>query len=155
MEWRIPPILKVYEALGCIADKRIEIDGNEAKVHSSSKGKFYTVIYDEDTNSIMANDNGSYWKNYLGYPAIAFLMLKGIIKYNKKYEEALKGIVWKDMTAKFKNDTEKAEEFVFNLVKERGFDLDELFAEIETIYNQIKELRIEMLGDKMLPPEGY
>jgi hypothetical protein len=37
--WKLPPIIKVYEALGCIADGRIHVDGDSAKVYSSSGNK--------------------------------------------------------------------------------------------------------------------
>jgi len=69
--WKQPPIIKVYEALGSIADGRITVEGNTAKIYSSSGNKFYEVTYDPDTSSIMCNDNGSYWAGYLGYPAIS------------------------------------------------------------------------------------
>jgi|GEM_PF-4885943 len=43
--WDTPPLIKIYEALGVIADDRIKIDENGiGKVFSSSKNKFYTVI---------------------------------------------------------------------------------------------------------------
>ena len=70
MKWEHPPIIKIYEALGAVADNRVELSENTAKVFSSSGNKFYDVSYDRDSNSIMTNDNGSYWKGYLGYPAI-------------------------------------------------------------------------------------
>ena len=75
MQYRdTPPTMKIYEALGAVADKRLEITGNTAKVYSSSKGKFYTVTYDSATNAIMSNDNACYFVGYLGYPAIAYLL---------------------------------------------------------------------------------
>ena len=81
MKWNISLKRKhIYEALGCISDKRIElnlVDG--AKVYSSSGGKFYAVKYDSKSNSVMSNDNTSYWTGQLGYPSIALLLLKGII----------------------------------------------------------------------------
>lgn len=92
MNWKIPPIEKIPEAMGCIADNRIEISGNEAKVYSSSRGKYYSVKYSPEENAIMANDNGSYWIGYCGYPSIAFLMLKGVIKYHPKIAEAFKDV---------------------------------------------------------------
>ncbi|MFZ1075166.1 MAG: hypothetical protein WAN50_02225 [Minisyncoccia bacterium] len=36
MKWKKPPVIKIYEALGAVADGRIEVDGNAAKVYSSS-----------------------------------------------------------------------------------------------------------------------
>lgn len=38
MKWKIPPKIKIYEALGCIADKRIEINGNDGKVFFFKQG---------------------------------------------------------------------------------------------------------------------
>lgn len=155
MEWKIPPKIKIREALGAIGDKRIEIIENEAKVYSSSKGKFYVVKYSSDNNEIMANDNGSYWRDYLGYPSIAFLMLKGVLSYNPKFTEALKDIYWKDINTKFKNDFKKTEEEINKIVKERGISIEELNTEVDLIYEKIKELHLKKFGERILPPEGY
>ena len=154
-KWILPPKIKVHEALGAIGDERIKVNGNEAEVFSSSKGKSYTVKYEPETNSIMANDNGSYWKGYLGYPSIAFLMLNGRIKYNPKYAEGLKGIAWKDLNTNFKNDFRKTEDYIIGLLEERGITLEEFNKEVDSIYEQIEKLDINMLGNKVLPPEGY
>lgn len=154
MKWKIPPRIKIYEALGCIADKRMEINGNEGKVFSSSREKFYSVKYD-GKSAIMSNDNGSYWAGYLGYPSIAFLMLKSKIKYNRKFAEALKDIPWKDVNTKFKNDYGKTETYVLEIVKEKRFNTTELLKEIENILEQIKKLNMELLGEKTKPPSGY
>lgn len=154
MKWKLPPRIKIFEALGCIADGRIEISGNGAKVFSSSRGKFYSVKHD-GKNAIMCNDNSSYWAGYLGYPSIAFLMMKGKIKYNPKFAEALKDIPWKDVNVKFKNDYEKTEAHVLELVKERGYDTAKLLKEIDNIFEQIRKMDIEMLGEKIKPPQGY
>lgn len=68
MKWTHPHISKLYEALGTIADGRVEIDPNnrnKAKIYSSSRGKFYEISYDPENHAIMANDNASYWKGSL------------------------------------------------------------------------------------------
>ena len=103
----------------------------------------------------MCNDNGSYWQGYLGYPAIAFLMVKTVLKYNVKFSEALKSISWKDINVKFKNDFEKTRLYVLEIIKKRGYSEKELLEEIDNIYEQIKNLNIRMLGNKTKPPEGY
>ncbi|MEK7499359.1 MAG: hypothetical protein AAB649_02015 [Patescibacteria group bacterium] len=59
MKWNIPPRIKVYEALGAIADNRIQITGNEAQVVSSSGNKTYEVMYNPQEQAITSNDNGS------------------------------------------------------------------------------------------------
>ena len=38
-----PPVIKLNEALGSIADGQVERNGNTAKVWSNSRGKYYDV----------------------------------------------------------------------------------------------------------------
>lgn len=155
MKWKLPPKIKIYEALGTIGDGRIEVSGNSVKVYSSSGEKFYDVEFDPKQNAIMANDNGSYWQGYLGYPAIAYLMKTGIIKFNPIYAEALKGIAWKDINTKFKNDFEKTEKYVHELLESKSISADDFLKEVDLIYRQIEKLDLSMLGRKTKPPEGY
>ena len=138
MKWGIPPLIKVYEALGSIADKRIEIDGLKAKVYSSSKGKFYNVRYESETNSIMVNDNGSYYKGYLGYPAIAYLMKIGELEFSEEYADALAGIEWKDINVRFKNDFSKTQKYVDEIVESKGLNLGHFYDYLERVLEQIK-----------------
>jgi hypothetical protein len=153
--WKLPPIIKVYEALGCVADGRIKVEGNVAKVYSSSGNKFYTVTYDPALNSIMCNDNGSYWQGYLGYPAIAFLLKAGIIPYSQSSANLLKDIMWKDLNQSFKNDFDKTEKYCKNLVVERHGNLPLLLKEIEAIHGYLVDHPLSVLGDKVKPPSGY
>lgn len=154
MNWKIPPINKVYEALGCIADDRIKINGNEAQVWSSDKSKSYTVKYDKDKNAIIANDNGSYWQGYLGYPSIAYLMMIGVIKYEKDTAIALKNIEWKKLNTKFKNNYNKTNAYALALAEERGYNRTEIEEEINGIYAQVCELDLNVLEPKIKPPKN-
>ncbi len=151
----MPPKIKIYEALGCLGDKRIKIKGNEGKVYSSSLKKYYVVKYDSEANAIMANDNASYWQGYLGYPSIAFLMAAGKIKHQKEFAKALKGIKWKDINVKFKNDYQKTEKYIKDVLEKRGIDIKSFSKEIDNIYTQIKSLKLNCLGKKIKPPQGY
>lgn len=156
MFWKKPHITKVYEALTAIADKRIEkIMPNKAKVFSSSKGKFYEVEYDPETNAITCNDNSAYYTDTLSYPMIAYLMLEGVIKYNPKLLEPLSGILWKDINTKFKNNWESGIFHVLAILVEKGYDKKFIEQEIDTIYQQVKKLEIKQLGEKQRPPKGY
>lgn len=155
MKWDIPPRIKVYEALGCLADKRIIIEGNSAEVVSSSGGKKYSVLYDSEKNAITSNDNGSYWKGYLGYPAIAFLLAKNIISYDHKLADVLKGISWKDINTKFKNDFDKTEKFILDEIAKNKTVGSSLNKEVNRILKSIKELSLNKLGETQKPPEGY
>jgi hypothetical protein len=155
MKWKTPPTIKIYEALGCIADERITKENNEIHVYSSSKNKFYTIQYSEKENAIMSNDNGSYWIGYLGYPSIAYLMHIKKIQYNENFTNPLKGIKWKDINQKFKNDFLKTEKHVRNSILLQGINLKEFDNEIKNIMNQIKKLDLNLLGQKTKPPKGY
>lgn len=155
MKWDKPPIIKIYEALGSLGDGRLEVTGNEGKLYSSSRNKFYVVKWDPETKSIMANDNASFFVGYLGYPAIAFLMDKGIIEYDKKWAKALKGIAWKDINQKYKNSFEKTKAYADEVIAKQGLDISEFEEEIEKIAKQIKDLKLNYLGKKIKPPKGY
>lgn len=153
--WKLPPTIKVYEALGCIADGRMEADGNTAKVFSSSRNKYYTVMYDPDQNAIMANDNGSYWQGYVGYPAIALLMQKGVLPFDPKVSQALGGIAWKDVNTAFKNNYTKTEQYVAEKAAAHGVTADDLRRYAEKALHALSALRLQRLGDQTRPPEGY
>lgn len=162
--WSVPPRVKVFEALGSIADGRVKIvqrvsghgDGVlEAQVYSSSRGKFYTVKFDKAIMAIMTNDNPSYWVGYLGYPAIAVLMLEGVLPLNSSISNAFKGIAWKDVNQKHKNDWSKTEDFVIEIAKKQGFSREELISEGDKVIAEIKKLGFKHLGAKTKPPEGY
>ncbi len=152
-KWSHPPIIKIYEALGSVADGRIEIDGNSAKVYSSSGNKFYSVNYDPEKRAIMTNDNGSFWKGYLGYPAIAFLLKKGVLSYEEDVAKILMNIKWKDINQKFKNDFDKTLDYILSpLTDTQKENLNNL---VQKIDKEIAELDLSLLGKKVKPPEGY
>ena len=155
MYWKQPPIIKIYEALWTIADERIVIDKNTAKVYSSSRKKYYNVIYDPNTNSIMSNDNGYYWIWYLWYPAIAYLMKIWQLDFGNSFSNALKWIHWKDLNIKFKNDYEKTLQYVDNLLLSKNIDLEEFHSYINSVLKQIKTKKFKIPGKKLKPPKWY
>lgn len=152
-KWSHPPIIKIYEALGSVADGRIEIDGNSAKVYSSSGNKFYSVNYDSEKRAIMTNDNGSFWKGYLGYPAIAFLLKKGVLSYEEDVAKILMNIKWKDINQKFKNDFDKTLDYILSPLADT--QKENLNILVQKIDKEILELDLSLLGKKIKPPEGY
>jgi hypothetical protein len=153
MYWKPTPIVKMYEALGAVVDDRVEVSGNTGKVYSSSRNKFYDVTYDESSQAIMVNDNGSYYKGYLGYPAVAFLLSIGKIQYDATLAARLKDVAWKDINQKFKNDFDKAMDYIL----EERFPNDRavIDAEAAALLEQVTKLNLKMLGKKTLPPSGY
>lgn len=119
--WKMPPLVKVYEALGAIADGRVRlIDEQRAHVTSSEGSKIYAV--DISGKAVSANDNASYWQGYLGYPAIAVMVVRGILTGDEIAAEALKAVPWKELNRRFHNDYVKTLAEVAALLHARGVD---------------------------------
>lgn len=162
MQRTTPPLIKIYEALWAIADERIEIDQQKnednlvcAKIYSSSRKKHYDVTYSEQKNAIMANDNWSYWKGYLWYPALALLFLKWKLALDVEYAESLKDIKRKDINTKNKNDFDKTMIEIDMGLQKNGINIVAFKEYFSRILDEIQNLNLEILGEKLLPPEGY
>lgn len=152
-KWAMPPVIKIYEALGAIGDERIIIEGDKASVYSSEGNKKYDVVYSEAEDAIMANDNGSYWVGYLGYPSIAYLMLAGKLPLNNDYAEALKGIEWKNVNTANKNNFDKTQKEVDKILESKEIDLDKFYLFLAEANGQIAALDLNLLGAKTKPPK--
>ncbi|MEZ4156995.1 MAG: hypothetical protein R3B52_03490 [Candidatus Paceibacterota bacterium] len=148
--WKVPPKIKIYEALGAVADERIELTATGALVDASSRNKTYTVSYSESDGQIMANDNGSYWQGYLGYPAICLLMLKGKLPYKENFVRILQGIEWKKVNQSFKNDFSKTEALIEAKI-ESSENLKEFHSYIQEVLEKIKSLNLGYEGTKAKP----
>ncbi len=151
--WKTPDITKIYEALGAVADQRLEVEGGTAKCYSSSRNKFYRIFYDAKSNSIMSNDDSSYWQGTLGYPAIAYLLHIGVLPYKKEMGDLLKGVAWKDINQQFQNNFLRALEFILKDLETD--ERNELNNYCESLLISIKKLQLKKLGEKMEPPIGY
>lgn len=155
MKWKEPHISKIYEALGCLADNRLEELDGEAKVYSSSRKKFYNVKYDKVKNEIMSNDNVSFYVGALGYPSIAYLMKLGELPFNDEFANALKDIPWKDLNVKNKNDFSKTVVEVDELVEGKGVNIEEFHKFIEETLSTVKMKGLTFSFPKPRPPQGY
>ena len=143
--WKLPPKVKILEALGSIADNRIRVQDNSALVISSGHDKTYIVKFDKKINAISSTDNGSVFRGYLGYPAIAFLMLKKILPYDATISFALKGIKWKKMNEKFKNYS-KTEELAKKIAS-KYINPEKVDKFVEKAIKKIKELKLRHLHE--------
>lgn len=153
MKWQPPPLIKIYEALGAVADGRVHVSGDTAQVYSSSGNKYYDVSYDHAKNAIMANDNGSYWKGYLGYPAIAYLLAIKVLEYQPALATSLKSIPWKDLNQKYKNDFDKTLAHILVAIPEPA--RSELESYASSLQTKASALNLSHLGKKPIPPQGY
>lgn len=117
--WKDPPALKIFEALGALADGRVREDGPHAATVTSSDGaKRYTVAWDPATRTIASNDNASFWQGYPGYPALAFLMLRGELPFDRELAARLAGIEWKKLNAKLRDHAR----VIAHVAEARGID---------------------------------
>jgi hypothetical protein len=138
--WKMPPLLKIYEALGALADGRVQLeDEQHATVLSSDRGKTYQVEVSSDGRTIYSNDNASYWQGYLGYPAIAVMLKRGLCPVSAETMKALGGIRWNELNRRFRNDYRLTLEDVMRQAKQRGFDPKIVAAEADLILSKVSE----------------
>ena len=144
---KLPPKLKIYEALWAIADERIKIDGilaYQGTVYSaSSKGKSYTISYNPDTNIVSSNDNGSVHQGYLGYPIIAFFLKNWKLNYNTEILPMLKNIDRIEIKQQVNKSHEESLRVLLGKLFQQGFDVDVLVRECENIYQQLEKLQLQ------------
>lgn len=137
---KMPPVEKIYEAYSAIADGRVVMENEAARVVSSEHTKVYTVKW---TDGIYySNDSASYWQGYAGYPIIAVLMLQGKLKFDRSTADFFKGIDWKELNIRYKSKYDQAAKEVFNAMKAKGVDINEVRERAEEIYRQLESLDI-------------
>lgn len=137
---RLPPRIKVLEALGAISDGRVEVRGNQAFVTSSSGERTYRVIMSSD-GRVYSDDNGTHYKGYIGYPIIAFLMIKGILPFDKKLSESLAGIPWKKLNETYKKYA-IVEEIVLRSIEEKGVSRQAVIDFINIVMKKLSNLKL-------------
>ena len=130
----MPPIAKVYEALGALADGRVHlIDERHATVTSSDGTKTYEVEIDGESREVSSNDNASYWQGYLGYPAIAVMLARGLYSADAQVVAALKGTPWKELNTRFRNNYDLTLNEVMHRAEGLGYEPGAIRAEAEAV----------------------
>lgn len=148
----MPPLIKVYEAMGALGDGRVRLqDGGRAQVTSSEGDKTYDVEISADNREISSNDNASYWQGYLGYPGIAVLLARGFYRPPANVIDALAGVPWKELNRRFRNDYDKTLEAVSKTVEENGHDPDAVRIEAEALMEAVRKLA-PVRGHRRRPP---
>ena len=137
--WKVPPRIKVYEALGSIADGRVHmLSDSEAVVISSDGSRRYTVRVSGE--AVSSDDNGSVYRGYLGYPALAVLMLKGVLPFDESVASQLKDIPWRELNERFGRY-----DLVERYVLERVPDPDAVKRFVDKVYRILKSKRFRRL----------
>lgn len=149
---KMPPIEKIYEAYSAIADGRVTLNEDSAKVASSNYEKMYTVTWKDDVYT--SNDNASYWQGYAGYPMIAVLMLQGKLNLNKDIADYFKEINWTALNKKYKSKYAKAAQEIMDGLKEKGIDCDKIILEAQKVYSQIEKLEVSCKRSSIRQPKS-
>lgn len=148
----MPPIVKVYEALGALGDGRVTLgDETHATVVSSEGDKIYEVENSPDLHEVSSNDNASYWQGYLGYPGIAVLIARGLYRPRPVTVEALNGIPWKEINRRFRNDYAKTLAEVDRRIKEAAHDPEAVRTETGAVMDALEKLA-PVRGKRKRPP---
>ncbi|NPA96106.1 MAG: hypothetical protein GXO32_00715 [Crenarchaeota archaeon] len=139
---RTPPRIKVLEALGSIADERIELRGEKSAVVRSSMGdRTYRVCIDVDKGIAYSDDNGTRFRKYIGYPIIALMMLKGLLPYDSEIASALRGIPWKELNEKYKRYF-IVERIVKETCRARGIEPGRVDAFVSKVLSALRKYRL-------------
>lgn len=147
MYLRPPPRIKILEALGAIADGRVHcLDDacNAARVVSSEGDRTYRVYVDIERGVAYSDDNGTRLRGYIGYPIIAVLMKKGIVPYDERIAEALRGIPWRRLNESLRKYA-LVEREVKKIAAGKGVAPSEIDAFVDKAYSVVKKLRIKRL----------
>jgi len=131
----MPPRIKFLEALGTIADERIFEKGvNEAIVKASEGDREYRVYVNLEEGVASSDDNGTTYRNYIGYPIIALLIKQGKLPYDAALAEALKGIKWRSLNERYKS-YRRVEQLIKQQISRKGINpsrVDEYIREAES-----------------------
>ncbi|AEB95353.1 MAG: hypothetical protein QXR57_04385 [Metallosphaera sp.] len=134
-----PPRIKVLEALGSIADGRVRKANDHYLVASSEGDREYTVRV--NGNNVSCDDNGTRYRNYVGYPIIAVLMIEGRLPFDQELANSLRGIPWRKLNEEMKSYS-KVEELVLKRAEERGISRARIEEFVNKVMEDVRRLRL-------------
>jgi hypothetical protein len=141
----LPPRIKVLEALGAIADGRVNvIDDKRCRVVSSEGNRTYEVYVDLEKGLAYSNDNGTMYRSYIGYPIISFLMMKNVVPFDPDIAIKLKDIKWKILNENYKKYS-LVEEHVKRLFTSRGGNIEMLEKLVAEVLRGLRNLTLYKL----------
>ena len=142
---RLPPRIKVLEALGALADGRVRKVGDHYLVTSSDGSRQYVVKVDLDRRLAYSSDNGTVYRGYIGYPIISVLMLNGVLSYDEELARGLRGIPWRELNEKYKNYS-AVMSVIRGMVGEANWPRYEKF--IDKVMDELRRLNLRLMEVK-------
>jgi hypothetical protein len=142
MYLRMPPRIKILEAAGAVADGRIMRLGDKTfKVVSSEGDRTYTVYVDLEKGEACSTDNGTTYRNYVGYPIISSLFVLGKLPYDAEIGKSLTKIDWRYLNETLKNYA-LVEEKVKEIAKGRGVAPELIDKYVDEVYTQLRKMKL-------------
>ncbi len=143
MQLSTPPRVKVLEAVGAVAGGRVRVLGeSEAEVRASEGDRTYRVFLDAARGLADSDDNGTRFKNYIGYPILAFMMVKGLLPYDEEIGKALKDVKWRSINELFKN-YRLVERYIKEELKRVGIASDRVDSYIASVIEALSGMTLQ------------
>jgi len=136
----VPPRVKVLEALGAVAGGRIKVlDDRNCLVDASEGTRTYKVYVDIEKKIANSDDNGTFYRNYIGYPIIAFLMVKGLLSYDPAIATPLAEIKWRTLNERYKSYW-KVETLIKKMLAEKGVKPEDVDRFVSKVLDELAAL---------------
>ena len=151
---RLPPRVKILEALGAVADGRVvELGERLYRVASSEGDRWYLVYVDPEQRLAYSDDNGTRYRGYIGYPIIAVLMLQGRLPFDERIARALRGVPWRRLNERYQRYA-LVEQQARRLAAERGVEPSELDGLVSRVLKALRGLELRYTGSPPLVSPG-
>jgi len=136
MKWRLPPRFKVLQALGRISQDKIKwLSNNSATVEANS------VFFEPSINAVYCEDSESK-RGYLSHHAIAVLMSKGVLPFDRELCDCLKGVDWDKYDY---SNYGAGESEIKGVLKQKGVEDGRVDLFIERVMRHISQNGFEVL----------
>jgi hypothetical protein len=136
---RLPPRIKVLEALGAVVDGRVRLVGEgRCEVVSSEGDRVYNVVV--EGGFVYSNDNGTLYRGYVGYPILACLMAEGRLPIDAELGEKLRGVPWRRLNEQYK----RYEDVLRHIYAERGIERERVEAYIDAVLRRLAAMRLRL-----------
>lgn len=143
MQLSTPPRVKVLEAVGAVAGERVRIlSETEAEVRASEGDRTYKVFLDAAKGLADSDDNGTRFRNYIGYPILAFMMVKGLLPYDRDIGMALKDVKWRSVNELFKN-YRLVERYIKEELRRGGISFNRVDGYISSVLEALSKITLE------------
>ena len=140
MYLKLPPRIKVLEAVSAVAKGRVIKEDGAFRVSASAGNREYLVILQGDF--VYSNDNGTLYRGYIGYPIIAAMIVEGIVPDFRELGNALKDIPWAELNAKMAS-YRKVEDYVKEVARRSGIEKEKVDKYIANVLGLLKEKRLK------------